>query len=170
LALLGAVVFSASALAFPKTWTLVGVTFTDGGIAGGSFTYDADTNVYSNINIVTTAGTVLTGATYNFFSNGFPPSPLGVLVNASNASDLTGTRAFAPHFIGLTNVLTSTSVTGLEGTCADATCSAPSGPARFVIAGGALALQTNPIPTLSAPMLALLGVALLGAGLFLLRR
>jgi hypothetical protein len=170
--LLGVILLSASAFAFPRTWTLSGVTFGDGGSATGSLTYDADTNTYSGINVTSTAGSViLTGATFNFFSNGFAPGAGGVLVNASNAPDLTGTRAFAIIFNPpLTDVLTSTSVIGSqEASCNNATCTGPTPPSRFVTAGSAAA-AVSVVPTLSAPMLALLGLALLGAGLFLLRR
>jgi hypothetical protein len=173
LALLGVVILSASAAAAPRMWTLSGVTFSDGGTASGSLIYDADTNTYSGISITSTAGTViLTGATFNFFSNGFAPGAGGVLVNVSNAPNLTGTRGFAIFFNPpLTDVLTSTSViNSQEATCVDATCSAPTPPARFVIAGTAAGAAVTAVPTLSPPMFALLALALVGAGLFLMRR
>jgi hypothetical protein len=50
------VLFTASAQAIPVVWTLADAVFDDGGIATGSFTYGADTEIYSDINIVTTAG------------------------------------------------------------------------------------------------------------------
>ena len=172
LALLGLVALSASASAAPKTWTLTGVTFSDGGTASGSLVYDADTNTYSGINVTTSAGSVLvTGGTFHFFSSGFAPGAGGVLVNVSNAADLTGTRAFAIFFNPpLTDVLTSTAVTGQEASCNNATCSGPTGPSRLVTAGSAAAAALSAVPTLSGPMLALLGLALLGAGSFVLRR
>lgn len=43
--------------AAPVTWHLKGATFSDGGWAVGSLTYDADTNTYSNVKIYTTPGT-----------------------------------------------------------------------------------------------------------------
>ena len=42
--------------ATPVTWTLSGVTFDDGGIASGSFDFDADLGNYSNVALTTTAG------------------------------------------------------------------------------------------------------------------
>ena len=39
------------------TWQLVSVTFEDGGVATGSFDYDADTDTFSAINIDTSGGT-----------------------------------------------------------------------------------------------------------------
>jgi hypothetical protein len=35
------------------TWTLSGVTFSGGGTASGTFVYDADTNTFSSVDIVT---------------------------------------------------------------------------------------------------------------------
>ena len=54
---------SVAAHAQPLTWILQNVTFDDGGTASGSFTFDATTGSDSNVNIATTAGTVLTGNT-----------------------------------------------------------------------------------------------------------
>ena len=45
---------SVSAYADPVLWTLSDAAFTNGGTATGSFVYDADTDVYSDINIVET--------------------------------------------------------------------------------------------------------------------
>lgn len=44
---------AAPAGAVPVTWTLQGVTFNDGGTATGSFVYDADTDIFSGIDITT---------------------------------------------------------------------------------------------------------------------
>ena len=41
-----------------QTWTLVGWTFEDGGVATGSFVFNTDTSEYSDITITTTAGTL----------------------------------------------------------------------------------------------------------------
>ncbi len=46
------------ALAAPVTWTLSGVTFSDGAAATGSFKYDASTNTYSDWSISVGAGTM----------------------------------------------------------------------------------------------------------------
>ena len=45
---------SMTAEATPIAYTLSGVTFANGGTATGSFVYNADNNVYSSIDIVTT--------------------------------------------------------------------------------------------------------------------
>jgi len=55
---------SVQAFAVPILWTLDGVTFDDGGTAIGTFKYDAEANLYSEIDIATTAGSSFTGAVY----------------------------------------------------------------------------------------------------------
>ena len=45
------------------------MTFDDGGTASGSFVYDAVTNTYSAINVTTTTGATLAGATYTSLSD-----------------------------------------------------------------------------------------------------
>jgi hypothetical protein len=56
--------FTASAT--PIMWTLNDFEFNDGGSAIGSFVFDADTGVFSEVNITTTAGSTLSGDTYGF--------------------------------------------------------------------------------------------------------
>ena len=54
-----------SASAAPVVWYLDGVVRSDGGTVSGSFTFDADTAIYSAINIVATSGSsVLPGESY----------------------------------------------------------------------------------------------------------
>jgi hypothetical protein len=51
-------------LANPVTWTISGVTFSDGGTVSGSFVYDADAGpggTYSSINITTAGGILIPG-------------------------------------------------------------------------------------------------------------
>ena len=57
--------FAGMANAIPVTWTLNNVLFDDGGTAYGSFTYDADINLYSNIDVTTTAGSTASGGHYD---------------------------------------------------------------------------------------------------------
>jgi hypothetical protein len=47
---------STTAYAIPVTWTLDSVTFDDGGVAFGSYTYDAVSNTYTNVAITTSSG------------------------------------------------------------------------------------------------------------------
>jgi hypothetical protein len=55
-----------TAYAIPITWSLSNVTFDDGGIADGSFIFDADTNMFSSINVQTSGGTLGISNTYLF--------------------------------------------------------------------------------------------------------
>lgn len=162
---------SFSAAAIPITWSLVGVTFTDGGTASGTFVYDADTNTYSNVNITTTAGSViLTGATLQFVAPGLAPNSSQVLTVASNAADLTGARGFALFFTpGLTNAGGTHSLDGQEASCANATCANPAPPARFT-SGGAVTALTYAVPTLSTWAKIATGLLLVAAAFVALRR
>ena len=168
-----------SASAVPLTWTLGGATFSDGGTASGSFTYDADTNTYSAINIITTTGTVVTGATFTFICvapcTGLAPGPGNALVlTASSSSNLTGTPALALLFgPPLSNSGGGRSVSfGQQARCSDAVCSAPTGPQRTLTAGTVTAPGLPPrlIPTLSGGSLALLALMIGFAAVFSRRR
>jgi uncharacterized protein (TIGR03437 family) len=58
------VLSAAAALCDPVTWTLYNATFNDGGTATGYFVFDADTDTFSNWNIVASAGSTLPAFTY----------------------------------------------------------------------------------------------------------
>jgi hypothetical protein len=65
--------------ATPVTWTLQGVTFSDGATASGWFTYDADAHASTAFNLSTTNGPDLGAYTYDtatshFFDNRYLPS------------------------------------------------------------------------------------------------
>lgn len=55
-ALLALMGFAGSAQAVPVQWTLQDMTYSNGSVATGSFTYDRDTNTFSSISISVTAG------------------------------------------------------------------------------------------------------------------
>ena len=57
-------VMSSVACAVPVRWRLVDIVFDDGGIASGSYVFDADTNSFPSIDIHTSAGSSLPGYTY----------------------------------------------------------------------------------------------------------
>jgi len=105
------------------TWTFSDVTFDDGGIASGSFVYDAPTNTYSSIDITTTSGSAFAGTTYHTLSGLFGSSSTGMLLGASG--DLTNTDLlfllFGP---ALTNSGGTVLLSGFgEGTCDNTNCS-----------------------------------------------
>ena len=72
-------VLSFAANAAPVTWTINGAALNNGGLVTGSFDYDAVENVFSNINIVSTAyGDAFTFTDENvFFSFSCTPSACG---------------------------------------------------------------------------------------------
>ena len=165
--------FAGCASAAPLPMDLERVTFADGGTASGSFVYDAATNTYSSVNVTTTAGTIRSGSTYNFVSNGVTPSSAAVLVATVVASsNATGTPAF---FMGFGTALTGTGgsvlIGGQEANCSNATCTGPTGPTRFTATGSVIggAVPTT-VPTLSSWMFGLLALLLAGAGAMLLGR
>ncbi len=173
LALLALAFLAGSADAFPVVWQLSGVTFTDGGAASGSFVYDATTNTYSSVNITTTAGTVITtGATLLYVSPGVVPSSTGFLSGASNAADLTGTRAFALFFAApLTNAGGVVALaSGQEASCSNATCAAPVAPTRSTNAGAVAGTALSAVPAMSPWALTATALLLAAAAFLALRK
>src|SRR6266851_3394632 len=136
--LLGLLMFllPAGANAVPLTYNLSGVTFSDSGTASGSFQYDAVTNAYSNVNIITTNSGSRSGATYNTLSPGLIPDATGALFDTSVAPNQTGLPGFSMFFSSpLTGAGVTSTVTGKEADCADPGCSTPTGTMRLITAG-----------------------------------
>lgn len=151
--------------ATPITWTLKNVTFTDGNAAQGHFTYDADTNILSNIDITTSNGTAYKFPDLSLPSlRAFDPSFVTM-----GAGDLTGTPLLALFLFPA--AMTDAGGTlplrlgvPVEGICIDATCSNGI-PLRFS-RSGFLTSGSVPEPATASVLFA----ALLGLGLFGLRR
>jgi len=122
LLMLGAIAITASAS--PITWTLSGVTSL-GTTITGSFVYDADTNTYSSIDIVTLGGSVIPSETWTVEADtGDGPTFLG-LVDTPNPNQ-TGADLLGLFFTG--NPLTDAGGTvriseTQQGVCNNATCS-----------------------------------------------
>jgi hypothetical protein len=176
--LLGAL-SAVSAFSSPVTWTLGGVTFDDGGTASGSFVYDANTGLYSSINITTTTGTTRTGVTYHFGSTSVagPTFNLNLTVGSG---DLTGTPAL---FLVFTNPLTNAggtdslvvgsapSLESSESACSDTVCFGPSAPSRQVTAGSVVGVAViTPTPAPPTWSLSLIGLLIIGSTMFMMRR
>ncbi|HVO57467.1 MAG TPA: PEP-CTERM sorting domain-containing protein [Dongiaceae bacterium] len=115
------------------TWTLLNLTFEDGSTATGSFDYNAATNTFSNINIVTSSGVSFTGATYTAVDPGFGPFPFDVaFVTAAGLGDYTGTAALELEFFTDPSETSSYNLTNAGGNivtdinefvCTNANCS-----------------------------------------------
>lgn len=130
--------------AVPVTWNLQDWTFNDGGTASGSFVYDADTNVFSDMFIATTNGSERTGAIYGDVISGgntafsaVPNAGFPSLVSSSNllvmfASALTNAGGLVDVFMGQ------------EATCNSENCSSITGPLRFLEEG--VVVASTPIP------------------------
>jgi len=128
------------------TWTLTGVTFGDGGTAFGSFSYDATGGAYGAVDIVTSPGSSLGGATYQFVSGGFTPSDTRVLFVTTGSADETSAEGLALFFSSqLTNSGGTVSLSlSEEATCADPACFSPAAPTRLTTAGS---VTTTPEPS-----------------------
>lgn len=106
-----------NASAFPVTWTLSGVTFTDGGTASGYFVYDADTNTFSEGSISVAGGNTATfapvtyGGPWNQLTvnaqNGFyswrPGFGIYLWIDTAGLSDSGGTVALSTQSYECTN-------------------------------------------------------------------
>jgi hypothetical protein len=145
------------------TWGLSGVFFDDGGTASGSFVYDAITNTYSSINVTTTTGTTMAGATYSTLSYLGTSSNTGLLFGASSG-DLTGTSLLFWLFnVPLTNsggivqLSTLPPNDSIEAFCTSSDCSNFS--TRSVTGGQVVSTVATPEPPV---------ISLLGMGLFVL--
>lgn len=97
------ILFAASAQAATVTWTLSDVTFSGGGTASGSFNYDADTNLYSNFSVSTTATPLnpgdgepkLTWGTATSCASYFSASSASELQCQNDSTEFSLTLAFA---------------------------------------------------------------------------
>jgi len=153
------------------TWTLSGVTFDDGGTASGSFTYDATTNKYTLISVTTTAGTLLSGASYNSLSPCCLDSDTG-LAFGPNVADFTNTPALFLLFSApLTNAggtislmfgFLDPSLDSAEDFCTNSDCTALS--ERLVTGGEVVGVPSTAVAEPSAISLLIVGLIVLLVG------
>jgi len=153
------------AQATPLTWTLQNVSFEDGGTVTGSFTYDAMTNMYSNIAITTTTTPLFNTPIFGFSqgfdalsnNDGSPGAPVLALIFVSPLTDLGGIIDIFPG--------DNANSGSFETTCATANCVTiiGGGQENIIISGQVTANpQQQPIPEPASVFLlstGLLGVA-----------
>lgn len=176
----GVLAFSATANAVPIQWTVSETTFDDGGTLSGSFVYDADSDVYSNIRLKTTTGSKGAGAEFRTqctTAHCLASMPEILFIAASNQNDLTN--------IPILDIQPATPLTNSPGTvdlqfgmafsCQNAACSTSTGPLRFFDAGkltGTLYVAPaapSSVPTVSPAGLGLMTL-LLAATAWIYRR
>lgn len=167
LAAMACLFVAAPALAAPVTWTLSGVTTNDGRTITGSFTYDADTNTYSNRNIISTGGIGPFTAGYgagNATAGYFTQTPAGVGQNGIALISV------APKTnVGGTLVLTTGNGNGGLFTCTDGACNVGTYTANGGIAGGSITAPT-PVPTMGEWAMILMGLMLAGGAAVMVQR
>jgi hypothetical protein len=144
--------------AIPVQWQL-DFQFDDGGSGSGSFYFDADTNNYSAISLVTTAGSLFSGETYNYLMPSIPSGWSNLYVVAQDGGDLTGVPGLAIDFgNSLANVNSIIPLVGFaESFCVDSFCSNNTEVLRGITSGTA---SSVPIPA----AVWLFGSALAGLG------
>ena len=156
-----------SALASPLLWTIGSATLNDGGTASGSFVYDADTDTFSSINLVTTAGSTLSGSVFQnrYFTNA---SHLVFLDSAS--LNLTGVSYLDLYIqTPLTNAGGTVNISpAFEGKCADAGCN--SSLSRIFNEGATFVASAVGGPETQTPEPASLSLMALGAAALWMRK
>ena len=155
LGLFVALIFSGSIHAAPVTWTIDSLLFDDGGTGSGTFSYDASTNAYSNIDILTTAGSDFGGASYSSVN---PYGPNGAEYLVTMIVPLAGAPALALSFAApLTHAGGLITIGGGgEAICGDE-CAIPVSGLRNISSG-----QISAVPVPAAVWL--FGSALAGLG------
>jgi len=146
---------SATVCAAPVQWTIDSLFFDDGGTGSGTFTYDADTNSYSDINIVTTVGSGFEGAAYIDVNT---EAPLSSDFLVAMIYPLGGLPALQLSFAApLTNVGGVVAINGYaESMCGDG-CEFPIADYRYISSGSVSAVPVPAAVYLFASGLGLLG-------------
>ncbi len=148
-ALFSAALLALPAQAAPLVWTFDNAVFEDGGVATGSFVFDADTGTFSAVSVTTTAGTLNAGASYTDVLFGDATSA-GLV---TGGGDLTGTPllglAFLPPltsaggFVALIDIFFPPA-SSFEAVCDDAGCATATFSRQFD--DGARVASPVPVP------------------------
>jgi hypothetical protein len=155
LVLLSLLTFSLSAAAVPLTWTFQNAIFTEGGVAVGSFVYDAGTDIFSDMNVTTSGGDTFAFPGINYaVGSGGSNTITGTTVPVDD--DLTNTWAFS--ILLLENMTNAGGTIGFdlptqggsgfagEALCGDAICSGDSWQEVRLFASGSITTSPVPVP------------------------
>ena len=162
--------FASAALADPVIWTLNGVTTANGFTVTGSFTYDANTNTYSAINITSTGGVgpftaiapapASSAGTAVFIQTPAGAGQNGIVFSTGNKTNAGGTLTITTGG-GAGGLFTCT------GACAGGSYTAGS----HITAGTMVGAPPVAVPTMSEWAMILFGLILAsGAALYIQRR
>jgi len=167
---MAASLFASVALADPVVWTLNGVTTLDGQTVTGSFTYDADTNTYSAINVTSTGGVGPFTALYP----GVPSSAgIAAFIQTPASPGQNGIFLLSPIKTNAGGTLTINTTIGVGGlfTCTGACTGGNFTAGRSIATGSLVGAPVAPVPTLSEWAMILFGTILAGgAALYIQRR
>jgi hypothetical protein len=159
--------FSISAFAGPIQWNFSGVTFTDGGTLTGSFTYNADTATFTNVDVTISGSTTPAFNVTMLFDD--PAFSSAIDFEASSA--LPATVDVTPSiYTAFSSAMTDAGGTipillggdSYDGICSDTTCSTYISAAVDIASGSITASSSVPEPGSWATLgLGLIGLAAL---------
>jgi hypothetical protein len=158
-------------LADPLTWTLHNVTFTDGGVATGSFVFDSSTNTLVSYSISVSGGDTTTFPAFTY-QNGTAHNLGGhTLAGTINLTTDLAPSGFAPRELRLPvlplpstgGVVNLNLANGFQGECYNCV------PSRTFASGQVTNPQATSVPALPPGGLVLTAVLLMAAGALVLR-
>jgi hypothetical protein len=154
---------SVGASAGPIQWNFSGVTFIDGATLTGSFTYDADANVFSNVDVTISGSTTPVFNVTMLFDDPINAAPTFFLASSALPATVDVTPSI---FVTLPTAMTDAGGTipirdaplSYAGICATTTCGTYTLSSEYITAGSITTISAVPEPG----SWAMLGVGLMG--------